>query len=31
VKASSVRRVADFVDKHPDESASILRNWVHEG
>ncbi|WP_122464854.1 MULTISPECIES: flagellar basal-body MS-ring/collar protein FliF [Brevundimonas] len=31
VKASSVRRVAEFVEKHPDESATILRNWVHEG
>ena len=31
VKASSVKKVADFVDKHPDESTSILRSWVHEG
>ncbi len=31
VKASSVRKVADFVEKHPEESASILRSWVHEG
>lgn len=31
VKASSVKRVADFVEKHPDESTSILRTWVHEG
>lgn len=31
VKASSVKKVADFVDKHPDESTSILRGWVHEG
>lgn len=31
VKASSVKKVADFVEKHPDESASILRSWVHEG
>jgi flagellar M-ring protein FliF len=31
VKASSVKKVADFVEKHPDESTSILRNWVHEG
>ncbi len=30
VKASSVRRVAEFVDKHPDESVSILRSWLHE-
>lgn len=31
VKASSVKKVADFVDKHPDESTTIIRNWVHEG
>ncbi|MBA4804280.1 MAG: flagellar M-ring protein FliF [Brevundimonas sp.] len=31
VKASSVKKVADFVERHPEESTSILRNWVHEG
>lgn len=31
VKASSVKKVAEFVDKHPDESTAILRSWVHEG
>ncbi len=30
VRASSVKRVADFVDKHPEESVSILRSWLHE-
>jgi flagellar M-ring protein FliF len=30
VKASSVKRVSEFVDKHPEESVSILRNWLHE-
>ena len=30
VKVSSVKRVAEFVDKHPDESISILRSWLHE-
>lgn len=30
VRASSVKRVSDFVDKHPDESVSILRTWLHE-
>ena len=30
VKASSVKRVAEFVDSHPEESVSILRNWLHE-
>ena len=30
VKVNSVKRVADFVEKHPDESVAILRNWLHE-
>ncbi len=30
VKASSVKRVAEFVDAHPDESVSILRSWLHD-
>lgn len=30
VRASSVKSVSDFVDKHPEESVSILRNWLHE-
>jgi flagellar M-ring protein FliF len=30
VKASSIKKVSDFVDSHPDESVSILRNWLHE-
>ncbi|MFD1192657.1 flagellar basal-body MS-ring/collar protein FliF [Phenylobacterium conjunctum] len=30
VKASSVKRVAEFVDKHPEESVSLLRTWLHE-
>ncbi len=31
VKASSVKKVAEFVENHPDESTAILRSWVHEG
>lgn len=30
VKASSVKKVADFVAMHPEESTAILRAWVHE-
>jgi flagellar M-ring protein FliF len=30
VKASSIRRVSEFVEKHPEESVSILRTWLHE-
>ena len=31
VKASSVKKVADFVQSHPDDAAGILRSWVAEG
>jgi flagellar M-ring protein FliF len=30
VKMSSVKSVAEFVEKHPEESVSILRSWLHE-
>jgi len=30
VRASSVKQVSDFVDRHPEESVSILRSWLHE-
>ena len=30
VRASAVKQVADFVEKHPEESVSILRSWLHE-
>lgn len=31
VKASSVKKVADFVESHPEDATAILRSWVHEG
>ncbi|HKT54334.1 MAG TPA: flagellar basal-body MS-ring/collar protein FliF [Caulobacteraceae bacterium] len=30
VRGSSIKSVADFVEKHPEESVSILRSWLHE-
>ncbi len=30
VRASSVRHAAEFVERHPEESVSILRGWLHE-
>lgn len=30
VKASSVKRIAEFVEEHPEQSVSILRAWLHE-
>jgi len=29
LRAASVRRVAEFVEKHPEESLSIVRAWLH--
>ncbi|WP_138511968.1 flagellar basal-body MS-ring/collar protein FliF [Maricaulis alexandrii] len=31
VKASSLKKVANIVESHPEESISILRSWLHEG
>ncbi|WP_377378280.1 flagellar basal-body MS-ring/collar protein FliF [Ponticaulis profundi] len=30
VKASSMKKIADMIEKHPDESVSILRSWLNE-
>jgi len=30
VKESSVQKVGELVSKHPDETISILRSWLHE-
>ncbi len=30
VKASSLRKVGEIVNKHPDEAISILRNWMYQ-
>jgi flagellar M-ring protein FliF len=30
VKASSVKKLAEFVEGHPDESVGILRSWLQE-
>lgn len=30
VKASSVKKVGEIVDKHPDEALSIVRNWLYQ-
>lgn len=29
VRASSLRKVGEIVDKHPEEAVSILRNWIY--
>ncbi|WP_293905874.1 flagellar basal-body MS-ring/collar protein FliF [Phenylobacterium sp.] len=30
VRVSTVKKVSEFVDQHPDESVAILRSWLHE-
>jgi flagellar M-ring protein FliF len=30
VKASSLRKVGEVVDKHPEEAVSIIRNWMYQ-
>ncbi|MBL8642845.1 MAG: flagellar M-ring protein FliF [Rhodospirillaceae bacterium] len=30
VKASSVRKINDIVDKHPEEALAILRTWLYQ-
>ncbi len=30
VKASSVKKIGEIVDKHPDEALTILRGWMGE-
>lgn len=29
VKASSLKRVSEIVEKHPEESLAIIRSWLH--
>ena len=29
VKASSVKKVAEVVEQHPEESAAIIRGWLN--
>jgi flagellar M-ring protein FliF len=30
VRASSLRKVGEIVEKHPEEAVSILRNWIYQ-
>ena len=30
VKASSIRKIGEIVDKHPEEALSILRSWLYQ-
>jgi len=30
VKASSLRKIGEIVNKHPEEALSIVRNWMYQ-
>ena len=30
VRASSLRKIGEIVDKHPEEAVAILRNWMYQ-
>lgn len=30
VRASAVKKVGEIIDKHPEESVSVLRNWIYQ-
>ena len=30
VRASSVKKIGDIVDKHPEEALAIMRNWLYQ-
>jgi len=30
VKASSIRKIGEIVEKHPEEALSIVRNWLYQ-
>ncbi len=30
VKASSLKKIEEIVDKHPEEAVSIIRGWLHQ-
>jgi len=29
VRASSLHKVGEIIEKHPDEAVSIIRNWMY--
>ena len=30
VRASSLRKIGEIIEKHPEEAVSILRNWIYQ-
>jgi flagellar M-ring protein FliF len=30
VRASSIRKIGEIIDKHPEDVVAILRNWMYQ-
>jgi len=30
VRSSSVHKIGEIIEKHPDEAVSIIRNWMYQ-
>ena len=30
VRASSVRKISDLVDQHPEQAVNLIRQWVYQ-
>ena len=30
VRESSVRKIGEIIQKHPEEAVTIIRNWLHQ-
>ena len=30
VRASSLKKIGEIVDKHPEEAVAIVRNWMYQ-
>jgi len=30
MRASTIRKIGELVDKHPEESLAIVRNWISQ-
>jgi flagellar M-ring protein FliF len=31
VRASSIKKIGEIVDKHPEEAVAIIRSWMYQG
>jgi flagellar M-ring protein FliF len=31
VAASSIRKIGEIVEKHPEEAVAIVRSWMYQG